>query len=312
MNDIIELGYLGFEVSDLPRWEQFSTDVLGLGLRAGPATDGKATRLLRMDNAAHRFILTEGPKDDCAFSGWRAADAAAVDAFAKKLDGMGLPWSWGTPAELALRAVEKMLHFQDPEGNRHEVFCGQQAGSGAFTSDKVASGFVTGSGGLGHIVFEANNYPGMVEFAEKVLGLHLSDHIYLEVAPGMKIEISFFHGNERHHSYAVAPRAPVPGPKKSIHHFMVETRTMADVGLARDRCLAMGQPVAMDLGQHPNDKMISFYGATPSGFLVEFGWGGVLVDDSTWTVDNYECMSEWGHRPAAEPVPHPIQQGSKA
>ena len=68
-----------------------------------------------------------------------------------------------------------------------------------------------------------------------MLGLHLSDHIYLEVAPGMKIEISFFHGNERHHSYAVAPRAPTPGPKKSIHHFMVEARTVADVGCARDR-----------------------------------------------------------------------------
>ena len=308
MNDNIELGYLGFEVSDLPRWEQFSTEVLGLGLRPGPTTGGKATRLLRMDDAAHRIILTQGPKDDCVFSGWRVADAAAVDAFSRKLDSMNLPWSWGTADELALRAVEKMLHFQDPEGNRHEVFCGQQAGTTPFVSSKVTSGFVTGAAGLGHAVFEANNYPGAVAFAEKVLGLRLSDHIYLQVAPEVKIEISFYHGNQRHHSYAVAPRAPVAGPQKCMHHFMLEARTVADVGLARDRCLAMGQPVAMDLGQHPNDKMISFYAVTPSGFLVEFGCGGVLVDDRTWTVDRYECMSEWGHRPATALTAHPLQQ----
>lgn len=308
MSAIIELGYLGFEVSDLSRWDQFATEVMGMAVRPGPSCAGKATRLLRMDDASHRFVLTEGPSDDYAFSGWRTADADSVSAFGKKLDDHGLQWSWGTTEELALRGVEKMLHFQDPEGNRHEVFCNQQVTSTAFISSKVSSGFVTGSGGLGHIVFEADNYPGVVEFAEKVLGLSLSDHIYLEVAPGMKIEISFFHGNERHHSFAVAPRAPIPGPKKRIHHFMVEVGSMADVGLARDRCLNMGQSVAMDLGQHPNDKMISFYGATPSGFLVEFGCGGVIVDHDTWKVDNYECMSEWGHRPASALAPHPLQQ----
>jgi hypothetical protein len=45
--------------------------------------------------------------------------------------------------------------------------------------------------------------------------------------------------------------------------------------------------------------MISFYGATPSGFLVEFGWGGVKVDQSNWQVRSYDKFSEWGHRPAA-------------
>ena len=53
----------------------------------------------------------------------------------------------------------KMLHFQDPEGNRHEVYAAAAASPGAFTSEIVASGFVTGAGGAGHVVFEANNYP---------------------------------------------------------------------------------------------------------------------------------------------------------
>ena len=116
-------------------------------------------------------------------------------------------------------------------------------------------------------------------------------------APGVKIEVSFFHANERHHSLAVAPRSPMPGAKKRIHHFMIEMGSMADVGRARDRCLEFGLPVVMDLGQHPNDRMVSFYGHSPSGFLFECGWGGVKVDDATWQPDAYDRVSNWGHRP---------------
>ncbi|MFD0567797.1 hypothetical protein ACFQ2M_41870 [Kitasatospora saccharophila] len=36
---------------------------------------------------------------------------------------------------------------------------------------------------------------------------------------------------------------------------------------------------------HPNDHMFSFYVRTPSGFSVEYGWGGLLIDDATWYHD---------------------------
>ncbi len=79
---IIELGYLAFEVSDLPRWEHFAGEVLGLVVRNGPDTPaGKATRLLRMDETAQRFILIEGSADDYAFAGWRVADPGEVESF---------------------------------------------------------------------------------------------------------------------------------------------------------------------------------------------------------------------------------------
>jgi len=55
--------------------------------------------------------------------------------------------------------------------------------------------------------------------------------------------------------------------------------------------------VVMDIGQHPNDQMISFYAHSPSGFLFEFGWGGVKVDDATWKAEAYDRVSNWGHRP---------------
>lgn len=295
-----ELGYLGFEVSDLPAWERFASDVLGLEVVDPPKSDDeKAGRLLRMDDAGQRFILIEGPADDCAFAGWGVDDVAE---FGRKLDTLGVEWSNASAQELALRGVDAMLYFRDPDGNRHEVFNGQRKASRPFASTKVASGFVTGDGGLGHAVYQAADYPAAVEFAQKVLGLKISDYIDIAVAPGVTFEVAFFHANERHHSYAVAPRPPIPGPVKRLHHFMLETQSITDVGLARDRCVAAGFSVAMDIGQHPNDKMVSFYGQTPSGVLVEFGCGGLLVDDSAWTVGRFNQMSEWGHRGAASPT----------
>lgn len=300
---IIELGYLGFEVSDLARWDEFSTTVLGAVPHLGPdQPDGSATRYLQVDDKAYRFILTSGPADDYAFAGWRVADAAAVHAFADFLNRKDIKATAATPAELALRRADQMIHFQDPAGNRHEVYCGHPLAETPFKSELVPSGFVTAGGGLGHVVYEASEYPEMVKFAQQVLGLRLSDFIDMHVGPGITIEVAFFHANERHHSFAVAPRAPVPGPHKRIHHFMLEARTMREVGFARDRFLKFGLEIPMDIGQHPNDRMISFYGKVPSGFHIEFGFGGVFVDDTTWQSTRYDGISEWGHRPAA-PLP---------
>ncbi len=298
MNRIIsELGYLGFEVADLPRWEAFAADVLGLAVTAGPRAD---QRWLRMDEHRYRFILNEGPADDCAFAGWQVADAAAVDAFARHLNDLGIAWSQASDEELADRCVERMLHFKDPAGNRHEVYCGPALAADPLPPGKVVGGFVTRGEGLGHIVYSSSDYPQTLEFATSVLKLGASDTIRVEPAPGMTFEVSFFHANRRHHSYALAPQPPTPGPHKRIHHFMIEVNSIEQVGFARDRCLAMGQAVHMDIGQHPNDRMISFYGETPSGFFVEFGWGGVKVDESSWQVRSYDRLSDWGHRPNAE------------
>jgi len=46
-----------------------------------------------------------------------------------------------------------------------------------------------------------------------------------------------------------------------------------------------------------NDHMMSFYMRTPSGFDIEYGWGGREVDDSIWQVQYHTSGSMWGHRP---------------
>jgi extradiol dioxygenase len=51
----------------------------------------------------------------------------------------------------------------------------------------------------------------------------------------------------------------------------------------------------MDLGRHSNDRVLSFYVRTPGGFEIEYGWGGLLIDDSTWQVLRLPKPSYWGH-----------------
>ena len=42
--------------------------------------------------------------------------------------------------------------------------------------------------------------------------------------------------------------------------------------------------------------MVSFYVGTPGGFDVEYGTGGLLVDDRSWVTRETTAISLWGHR----------------
>ena len=86
------------------------------------------------------------------------------------------------------------------------------------------------------------------------------------------------------------------GAPKRINHFMLECNSLLDVGIGRDLCTQRGVPIGIDLGCHMNDRMVSFYLANPSGFAVEYGWGGRVIDDSVWQVEHYDTVeSIWGH-----------------
>ena len=58
---------------------------------------------------------------------------------------------------------------------------------------------------------------------------------------------------------------------------------------------AKAAPLAMTLGLHSNDEMISFYARSPSGFQIEYGTGGLLIDDAEWLPPRFDVPSFWGH-----------------
>jgi 2,3-dihydroxybiphenyl 1,2-dioxygenase len=159
-----------------------------------------------------------------------------------------------------------------------------------FVSPAGVSGFVTGALGLGHIVLGTPQPERSRAFYTEVLGFRVSDYW----RPGDD-DVVFLRCNPRHHSLAL-----VPSSQPALYHFMLEARTLDDVGDALDRHRDAHAGISMGLGKHTNDHMVSFYSRSPSGFDVEFGCGGRLVDEDLWTVTQITKPSYWGHRRPTE------------
>ena len=57
--------------------------------------------------------------------------------------------------------------------------------------------------------------------------------------------------------------------------------------------------------------MTSFYLQTPSGFEIEYGWNGLLVDERSWVSGVIDRPSVWGHHqldPAHPPGAASVQE----
>lgn len=154
------------------------------------------------------------------------------------------------------------------------------------------SGFVTGEQGLGHAVLIVPDLTAAETFYTEVLGFRVSDTIQ----HGMTLRFSHCRGHAaRHHTVAMAAAPGMVG----IHHLMLEVKSIDDVGSALDIVNERNIPLAMSLGRHTNDHMTSFYVRTPSGFEIEYGTGGTLIDDDNWEVGLHHATSFWGHKPPA-------------
>src|SRR5260221_5886438 len=237
-----------------------------------------------MDEYQQRFVLHAGGNDDIAYAGWEVANAASMAAVAERLRAAGVKVEAGSAEEAAARGVTELGKFEDPNGLASEIFYGPMLRfEEPFHSPRAVSGFVTGEQGLGHIVLAVKDMEQSVHFYRDVLGFRISDFIDMKFGP-MTAMLTFFHCNPRHHSLAIIA-APLP---KRLLHFMLQCKSVDDVGatlyLAQDK----GVEIAASLGRHTNDHMLSFYMRTPSGFEVEYGWGARTGDDAGWDVQRHQ------------------------
>ena len=289
----LSVGYLGLEVADRAAFGTYLADVVGL-LPGEPTTTATTWR---NDDAAQRLIISEGPTNDAAFVGFEAIDAAAFDATAARLAAAGFELTDGTPAEAAERRVVALKHTIAPWGIRAELVHGLAAATTPFRSALVPGGFHTEGVGFGHVVFATTHADETHRFLVDGLGMRQSDWIETELAPGIELQVRFYHCNGRHHSVAIA-RAPFELPTH-LHHLMLEANEVDDVGTAYDRAFEAGLQIANGLGKHDNDRMFSFYAVTPAGFQVEIGTGARTVTDDWDENRRYTRISVWGHQPVA-------------
>lgn len=284
---IKSLGYVGFEVADLAAWSDFAQQVLGLT----PASSGPGPRY-RIDGDPWRIALQSGVRDDIGWLGLEAADDVDLKALARSLTEAGFEVAVGDATQAQARSVAAVITCRDPDGLAVEIYVGRDR-----DGEAAPRGFITQDQGLGHVVLTTRDIGAARRFYADILGFKLSDCIEMSIGAGRKIELEFYHCNSRHHSLALIP---MPSSKR-LHHLMLQVETLDQVGFALDRAQAAGVEITAGLGRHTNDHMVSFYARTPSGFELEYGWGGRIVDDADWTVGRYEQASSWGHqRPAAQ------------
>jgi 2,3-dihydroxybiphenyl 1,2-dioxygenase len=286
------LGYLGFKVKDPAAWDAFATGVLGL--MPGEAA-GDALRY-RLDDLGWRLAVEPGEVDDLAYVGFEVAGPAELEAVRARLADGDVAARNGDPELLAERGVLGLITCQDPDGLRIEIFYGPTLRTETpFASPAGVAGFVTGDQGVGHVVISTRDMAAARRFYQDLLGFRLSDIIRMRPSPQFSFDMEFFHCNPRHHTLALIP---VPMPKR-LHHFMLQVPSLDAVGFALERAEAASVPITSSLGKHTNDHMVSFYARSPAGFEVEFGFGAIEVDDTTWRVTRHDKPSSWGHkRPA--------------
>ncbi|WP_149135067.1 biphenyl-2,3-diol 1,2-dioxygenase [Cupriavidus campinensis] len=284
---IQRLGYMGFEVADVPAWRSFMTGKLGAMESSSSETEAK----FRLDSRAWRLSVSKGHTDDYLFAGYEVDSEKGLQAVKESLEARGVAVKVEGPELTAKRGVLGLISCADPFGNRVEVYYGgTELFEQPFASPAGVSGFQTGDQGIGHYVLNVEDVDAALAFYTGALGFQLADIIDWKINEDLKVTVYFLYCNGRHHTFAFG-KLPVP---KKLHHFMLQAKEMDDVGLAYDKFDA-DRSIVMTLGRHTNDHMVSFYGATPSGFAVEYGWGARDVS-AGWSVVRYDRISIWGHK----------------
>lgn len=263
--------------------------------------------LFRMDDRPFRIWVQKGEQNRFVAPGWEFGSRQEFEEVIERLKAAGRPVEMADVMETRARHVDALARSSDPAGHPFEIYYGRHYDYAPFTSPAAVSRFVTGDNGdmgMGHVVLTAPNFTETHEFYKTVMGLGDSDlgRFYLAGGgpddPG--VGFAFLHArNGRHHSLALGE---MPESPNGAVHIMVEVGALEDVGRAYDRVLkSKGKwPLSATLGRHVNDKMTSFYVQSPSGFDIEYGWNGLVIDPDTWVPTTSLGVSDWGHKWAHE------------
>ncbi|MFJ3417700.1 VOC family protein [Streptomyces sp. NPDC086082] len=299
----VHLGYVVIETNRFADWRRFGTEAIGMHR---DDLDSGLTRF-RLDDQECRFLLRRGPAEDVVATGWHIDDHAAYERIEARVRAHGVPVVEGTAEDAALRGVERLLRFPGPKGITQEI-CTAPV-KAAEPLRMLASGFVTGDSGMGHIAITSTKPAQLRGYFDTVFDARLTDCID-ETISGVKLRIRFLRVNERHHSIAVAAvrGLPIDPVRTRVQHLNIQAATLDDVARSYQRVHELGFDMALSVGQHTNDRELSYYARTPSGFEWEVGWNPVVIDETTWQPSTHQGISIWGHTPVGRTIVDKLDQ----
>jgi len=306
----VHLGYVVVESQRITDWHRFGADAIGLHV---DELDTDTLRF-RLDNHECRFLIQRGPAEDLMAVGWQIDDHETFDRIVNRVTDRGLPIAEGTPEQAALRGVERLWRFAGPKGLVQEIF------TTPLTTPKplrmINDGWVTGEGGLGHLAITTRDPLGLHGYYDTVFDSRVSDFIDENIS-GLTLKIRFLRVNERHHSIAIANvnGVKIDPIRTRIQHMNIQAGSLDDMVGSYTRVKDLGFKMAWSVGQHTNDRELSFYCVTPSGLELEVGWNPVVVTpdlEAVWEPTTYQGISTWGHTPVGETVVTKLAQFKQA
>jgi 3,4-dihydroxy-9,10-secoandrosta-1,3,5(10)-triene-9,17-dione 4,5-dioxygenase len=288
---IAGLGFVVVRSDDQEEWRRFAQDVLGMATEQ--QDDGRL--FIRMDERIARIIIEPSDSGNvpgalAVVAGWECRSEEAWQEVASSLERAGIGPVATEPAPAWCR---ESLSCVDPSGLACQFFYGPRVDPASNFVSPLGASFVTGEQAMGHLTIGSRDVDGAVEFYEKLLGFQVRETKTLD--PKQPMNWAFLSPNVREHSLALI----ASGEQSRVLHLLVEVTELDMVGRAMDLCLNGLAPMSVSLGRHWNDRMVSFYVRTPSGFDIEYGFGGRVVDPNTWSrreQGGSELVSLWGHR----------------
>jgi catechol 2,3-dioxygenase-like lactoylglutathione lyase family enzyme len=158
--ELRSLGYIGIHCSRAEDWNAFASRLLGMQR----VDRGGGVQAFRVDDRAQRLVVTGDEGEGPGSLGWEVADAAALDSLAARLEAHGVAVRRATRDLADQRHVTDLIAFEDPAGNRLEVFHGPAIASDPFVPGGAVSGFRTGPLGIGHAVMHAQDVEPLLPF----------------------------------------------------------------------------------------------------------------------------------------------------
>lgn len=288
----IQVGYMLVESERLAEWKRFAKDGLGLHLEE----EREDILAFRIDAHQRRLIVRRGVAEDVVAIGIQLHDDSALQEVKSRLLQRKIAFMHGDQQGALERGVKAYWTLEGPKKMSVEFFT-----DALITSEPLrmlTSGFITGSSGMSHAAITSRKPEKILQFWQEIFDARVSDTIEEKIA-GVMMDIKFLRFNERHHSIAIAAtRGLRMDPiRTKVQHINLLVTSMDDLVAAYRRLLNLGFEMAHEIGQHPNDKELSFYVQSPSGFEVELGWNALTVDEATWKVNDYYGISLWGHKP---------------
>jgi 2,3-dihydroxy-p-cumate/2,3-dihydroxybenzoate 3,4-dioxygenase len=255
---IQEMGYAAYGVRDLGRAVEFFRNVCQLEV-----TERAGDVVFLSGDARHHWVRLEQRADPGLIRlGYRAADAAAVDEVAGRLDRLGVPHRRAD--DFARDRVTGALRFRAPDGIEYEIYEQMLTLPASPAPDR-------GIRCLLHAVIFVPDVAAARAFYTGALGMLVSDRIE-EVITFLRC------GNQYHHSLALAR-----GEAGTLDHIAMLVGDIEDVLRFRQHGM-IKDALAGDVVKHVASSSVSVYLHDPAeGIGVEYCNGHARITDESYS-----------------------------